>query len=57
MEVQKRKRLGTAQFICNCNFHLFHCFRILENLKERTGDFNFRAKPHYMNSGQIFELG
>ena len=32
---KKRKRLGTVQFICNCNFHLFHCFRTLENLREQ----------------------
>ena len=46
MEVRKRKRLGTAQFICNCNFHLFHCFRTLENLKERTEDFTSGEQSH-----------
>lgn len=46
MEVQKRKRFGTVQFICNCNFHLFHCFRTLGNLKERTEDFTSGEQSH-----------
>ena len=43
---KKRKRLGTVQFICNCNFHLVHCFRTLGNLKERTEDFTSGEQSH-----------